>query len=260
MATSPARRTGTGFVNLADWTRANAGASNALVDRLAGDVNAQGTLVDRDVSRMSNQFQDAADLANIRYEDPGGDVARARYLSNVSYAGPKSLYDFGDFDGVLDRADRTESAAQRAGDYYGRQAALQDAYGGTGAYTPGQQRLDSALAGVAGAQRFADLNQRWGGLYNRAQNADLAARNTANAYTQGSAEAATRYGQEADRIVAAREAAEREAERNQWQAEEDAARRQREQDVINRDRARRQGPVNPGEGQGYDDWRRNRIP
>lgn len=201
MATSPSnRRTGTGFVNLADWSRANAGAANSLANRLAGDVQQQGEAVQRGLGSLQSQFRDAADAGEIRYEDPEG-LERADYLSRMQYAGPRGLSDVGGvgaYDALLGRADAAERAANRVGDYYGRQAQLQGLFGQTGAYTPGQQRLDSALSGIAGADRFGQLQSRWGGLYGQAQQADATARTDAAERTAASAAAAERYGRDAE--------------------------------------------------------------
>lgn len=236
MATSPSnRRTGTGFVNLADWSRANAGASNSLANRLAGDVQQQGEAVQRGLGNLQSQFRDAADAGEIRYEDPEG-LERADYLSRMQYAGPRGLSDVGGvgaYDALLGRADAAERAANRVGDYYGRQAQLQGLFGQTGAYTPGQQRLDSALSGIAGAERFGQLQSRWGNLYGQAQQADAMARTDAAERTTASEAAAQRYGKDAEAYRARQQQAEREVIGRQ--AEEDAA-----ADVREREERRRQ--------------------
>lgn len=178
MPTTRSNRVGSGFVNLADWSRANSGAASNLASRLAGDVQSQGDAVQGGLKRLGSLYDDAAEGGTIRYEDPEG-LERADYLSRMEYAGPRSLSDVGnrgEYDSLLGRANAAQQAAGRVGDYYGRQAQLQGLYGQTGAYTPGQQGLDSALAGVAGASRFADLQSRWGNLYGQAQQADSRAR------------------------------------------------------------------------------------
>lgn len=202
MPTTRSNRVGSGFVNLADWSRANSGAANNLASRLAGDVQSQGDAVQGGLKRLGSLYDDAAEAGTIRYEDPEG-LERADYLSRMEYAGPRSLSDVGnrgEYDSLLGRANAAQQAAGRVGDYYGRQAQLQGLYGQTGAYTPGQQGLDSALAGVAGASRFADLQSRWGNLYGQAQQADSRARADSAERVGESARAAQRYGEEANAI------------------------------------------------------------
>lgn len=203
MPTTRSNRVGTGFVNLADWSRANSGAASNLANRLAGDVQSQGEAVQGGLNRLGSLYDSAADQGTLRYESPGSDVERADYLSREAYTGPRGLSDVGnrgEYDSLLGRANAAQQAAGRVGDYYGRQAQLQGLYGQTGAYTPGQQGLDSALAGVAGAGRFADLQSRWGSLYNNAQQADTRARADSAERVGESAAAAQRYGQEATAI------------------------------------------------------------
>lgn len=248
MATAPSnRRTGTGFINLADWSRANAGAANSLAGRLAGDVDAQGNAVAKDMKRLQSAYDDASDLATINYDDPRGDASRAEYLSRQSYAGPNSLSDVGDFDATLNRADAAESAARRANDYYGRQGALQGLYGQTGAYTPGQQRLDSALAGVAGKERFGALQQRWGNLYNQTQQADTSARQDASRRTDITADAAARYGVEGARLRTEQRARETAAQQESEARELPGLEQEREERIKER-REGRNRPTSPKTG------------
>lgn len=244
MATAPSnRRTGTGFINLADWSRANEGAANSLAGKLAGDVQRQGQDAQRGVGTLSRAFGEGADDATLRYEDPEG-LERADYLSREGYNGPRSLSDVGDFDAVLNRADAAERAASRVGDYYGRQAQLQGLYGQTGAYTPGQQRLDSALAGVAGASRFADLQSQWGNLYGQAQQADREARAYAGERDAISTASAQRYGQDAERYRT-----------QQRQAEAERIERETADDLAAEERQRRERRQPGGRyGRRGDEW------
>lgn len=145
-ATGPAK--GSGYVGLDAYAKASGNAGRTMADTLAG--RAEG----------------AAQRA--RY---GVDMARDAFTASAAagagpngYTGPESMDDFagGSFSGAQPAAQKAYDGVTGLSDWQGRTQALQQAYGGAGrTYSQGAQRLDSALAGDAGAQRFAALQQQY---------------------------------------------------------------------------------------------------
>lgn len=227
MATS--RRAGTGFVNLSDWARANASGTQRLADELAGGVESQARAAQGDLDRLQRDFRERLDEGTLRYDDRGLDSARAAYLGGEGYTGPDGLYSSGLYNSAMTNAQKASQDAGLLGDYYGRQALLDDKYNAGGNYSTGQRLLDSALVGGAAGNRFGELKSQWGGLFDRAQGME---RNAAGEAAEGrriSEESARRYAEAAPGLRR------QESERARQQQEE-VMRRHEEEARANRER------------------------
>lgn len=227
MATS--RRAGTGFVNLSDWARANASGTQRLADELAGGVESQGAAAQHELDTLNQDFYERLRGGTLRYDDEGLDSARAATLGQQGYGGPNGLYDVPGYETAMSRAQTAGRDAGLLNDYYGRQALLDGKYNTDGNYSTGQRLLDSALVGGAAGNRFAELKNQWGGLFSRAQDMERNAAGEAAHGRQVSDDSARRYAEAAPNLRRQELAA-------QYQAGQEAVRRQEEADRAEHER------------------------
>lgn len=150
-------------------------------------------------------------------------------LSQRTYAGPGGLGEMEGYNDAKKQAERAQERARALAGPGGIEASIASAYGGQGARTGGQSRLDAGLAGAVGGSRFADLRQKYAGLMGKFSAAEGAAGDQAAAAAAGTASAAGRYGIDAGMYEHAlgevekerqaeedRRAAEAQAGRDQW--------------------------------------------
>jgi len=128
-----------------------------------------------------------------------------RDRAHFQYTGPDDLRSMGGFADIEASALDADSRLAATGDNAGRQALLEQSYGGS--RTAGGGALDAALTGAAGGERFAQLRKRYGpGLGKMVSEADAAARGQADAAKKSTADAAAAYGKRADASDAERKA------------------------------------------------------
>lgn len=163
------------FVGFGRYLAANRDAARGMVDRVAKGIEDKGAAVQQGLASAQQQMQQAAapPTAYVDADQRAGDAPMAHDADqwaalNAQYTGPNSL-------SGTDGWDATQSNALAAQD----EANATQSEGGLGALTGGQtsggRRLNSALLGAAGAERFAGLRERFGKLTD-----GLSAANTAS--------------------------------------------------------------------------------
>jgi len=237
MATS--RRAGTGFINLSDWAAANEYGSQRLADELAGGVERGGREAQNYLDNLQRDFNERLTDGTLQYDTRDLDSRRAAYLGNEGYTGPDTLADSSLYNAAMSRAQEAGRNAGLLNDYFGRTTLLDDKYGSDGNYSTGQRLLDSALVGGTAGNRFAQLENQWGGLFDRAQGMERDASNAAAEARRTSEDAARRYAEAAPGLrrqeEQARVQAQRDFMRERYEQEREERERRAERDRRNRD-------------------------
>lgn len=152
-----------------------------MADDMVSGINANGQRATGMLGNAVEQFDYNADSQNNDFSDNGfygadgklapGSVpladrlaAEAQAKADATWAGPGTLEEVSGYGEGRALAQNTQRDANLAGDFYGRQALMQDKYGKGGGYSLGQQRLDSALAGAAGGDKIDAAKSQWSGL------------------------------------------------------------------------------------------------
>lgn len=165
---------GTGFIPLSQWAQANRAQSQQWANKLAGQADDEAQRAQLGVDGLVADFQEQVRGSRNPWDgDKAATAAGLQAMAGQGYNGPDSLRDLKWYTPTMDAAQRAQGDATRLGDFHGRITALQEAGGkAPGAYTAGMQGFDSALVGGAGAGRFRELGQRWGGLLRGAERAE----------------------------------------------------------------------------------------
>lgn len=161
---TPAQNVGTGFINYSQLWNANADKAAGMANQVAAGVEKQGqsavgqlndlknsTLVGNQAKREEGQSQMTAGEAQPFYNQQARDM--------MGQPG---------FQGVAKSVSEAQSAANALGTPGGLQATVQDKWG----TNDGGARLDAALTGSAGSQKFGELKSKYGSLWNQLQGAN----------------------------------------------------------------------------------------
>ncbi len=203
-----APRNGTGYIGLDQWLALNQPQSAAMADNLVSGINAQGQKAESLLGEAGEYLQHGIDGASLNYNDEdfagnngllrAEDAAKnAKATVDAGWQGPTSLEGIKPYEMGRGVATNAGQQANLAGDFYGRQALLSKEYGKGGGYSPGSQRLDSALAGAAGGDKIDAAKSQWGNLLGKFDAANTAANASAKAAEQRNKDVAKQYADNA---------------------------------------------------------------
>ena len=162
----PAAGSGSGFVNFDRILNANRDAATATAGGMYADAAKKGDVAQGKINEAKNVY----------------DSENASFRAAGNYGGQyKSMADLGGmYQGAMKSAYEAQQGVQALQSDAGRQAVLENKYGKTGNYSPGASRMDAALTGAVGGQKFAGLNQRFGKLTQSLTDANAAAAKSYN--------------------------------------------------------------------------------
>lgn len=234
----PPSRQGTGFQNLNTYLGLNQGASKAMGDTLAADVEKEGGDVSNRIGDAYYKFLEQSQKGTLRGGgvtpyDPnhpsamGGilTAADAERRSKMGYTGPETLgaAEGVDLGNLMTSAATAQNKANALGTQEGLQNAIAQKYGQS---SWGGGALDAALAGQGGAARRLEAAK---GSYGKLlQNLNATQQNAADVAASAkktSADAARQYGQQVEGLKQQEAAT---AEANQAERERQKTERLRE--------------------------------
>lgn len=236
-AAAPRPGAGSGnWVNIGQYLDANRDVANRTAGELASSIEKDAEGARGGIKGAQEQFGKDVQEGGFRAQRQTTGASRggapqkmdvpgdAVTNETVAYGGPSSMADQRGFQDLTQKVSQAQGRVDASGTGYGRQALMQDSFGKSGQYTPGQSAFDSAMVGGVGGRRFHELSQKYGGLRGELDAAnkasgDLAANAAANAET---AKQSWLTGETQKR--AAEEAAQR--------AAEEAAARKAQQDAM----------------------------
>lgn len=228
-----AASSGGDFIAFDRYFAANRDAANQAAGQLAGTAQRSAQAAQQGLQTAQNQFtqgleggmgqsatgvsvQGPTQMAMANRErrfgavgaapatNPAISIAEAQKRAQQTYTGPGSLADTQGYGAAYDAAKKAQEQTQALGSVSGREAMLREAAGGKGAgaagtraqgYTQGASRLDSALTGRAGGNRFRELRSQYGGLTRALDEANAESARQAQEASGATATAAGQYGQ-----------------------------------------------------------------
>jgi hypothetical protein len=193
--TSRGPRQGTGFINWGDMVAANRGGANRTSKALMDPTEAALGIAEGELDIGTKELNREIGAATLDPYNPNTTTdAEADLYSGATYGGPNAATDNVQFEAGLGRAQRADVAAKRAADMYSRIGTLKDAFGkGNPGYSPGMQRLDSALLETTNGQAFRDQSKAAGGLLDKFSASGKAVGESIASAKQKTADAATGY-------------------------------------------------------------------
>lgn len=163
------------FVGFSQYLEANRDASTARGTALAGSLGQQGAGAQSALTGLQSSFADKMKAGFPGYPNWQGRAPTADELKTFigsSYTGPNGLGDVTGYDDAYQKALQAQSGVDATKSPYGLQATLG---------TEGQRgALDAALVGTTSGDKFAALQQKYGGLLKSYDDADAAAAGKAN--------------------------------------------------------------------------------
>lgn len=239
----PAQSTPQGerYVGLKEWMDRNESQAKAQANKIADRVEGQGQSATQKVTDLQNEFKQAVDQGSVKYDpnvrnQPMGSgqygikrsgettVDTLNRLSQQTYTGPTDITTHAGYDAAASEVEKAQQAANSTKNVNGL---VREEFGKEGDYSTGQAKLDGFLTGAAGAQRFKELQDKYGNLSSLMGDTAQSSADYASQAQASSADAASRYGQDATKVVEEQKAA-------QEKAIKDEAEKLRKMDEENR--------------------------